>query len=593
MKLSRSVFGLLAPALLAAALSACSSSGPPPPVVLEPDEPEVPVDRVPEDMGFAGEIRDLVARGEVEPAEVMLRERLASPGHPETEAELRMLLADLLVSEGRDPEALVELVRVSGSEGGEPLSPEAWDAIAQVRRRAGDERGAVRASMTAYDRSGNEEERRQTLVEAIAALRGDEVSILASETIAYRSNGLVQSEMRARRIAEGREDERVVTVLAPLAGRFEKFGEAFVLGARLALEDRDIRAGADSVAVLPVRLVTRGTDGDLLTATRQARAGIREDGCVAIVGPLLSVTSVGAGAVAESYGVPLLAVTATDPEIPRIGRHVLTLAPDPDRLSRPLANFTVNVMGKTRFGVLLARDGISQEYERAFREAVESYGGEVVVSITYDPDERDFRRLIERFDEENVDAVYVPGAVGNLEALAMQLDFYEFGRMILGNGGWTDPRLLDPSNLALEGAIFSVQSADYPDSAFRLHLRKRVWEASREEVSRFHLHGYHAVAALLLAIDEGARDSEEILESLRLRDFWPVLPEPERLHLLTFRDGTLGPASWAVGFDLVPKLPPEEPEEEEEGEEGEDDDPDSADPANGAAAAPADGDPRD
>jgi ABC-type branched-subunit amino acid transport system substrate-binding protein len=289
------------------------------------------------------------------------------------------------------------------------------------------------------------------------------------------------------------------------------------------------------------------------------------------------VTSIGAAAVAESYGIPLLAPTATDPELPGIGPHVLTLSPDPDRLARPLASLTVGVLGKTRFGVLLARDGVSQEYERAFREAVEALGGEVVVSLAYDPDERDFRRLIERFDEQNVDAVYIPGSVGNLEALAVQLDFYEFGRMILGNGGWTDARILDPGNLALEGAIFSVESADHPDSEFRLRLRRSVWEAAREEVSRFHIRGYQAMASLLAAMDAGARGSEAIVESLRLRDYWPVPAEPDRLHLLTFRDGALGPASWAVGFDLVPKVPPEEPEEEEELE------------AEGVPAAAADG----
>ncbi len=81
--------------------------------------------------------------------------------------------------------------------------------------------------------------------------------------------------------------------------------------------------------------------------------------------------------------------------------------------------------------------------------------------------------------------------------------------------------------------------------------------------------GYRAMASLLLAIDEGARGGEAIARSLANRRSWPVRPDGERVELLTFRDGVLGPASWALGFELVPKLPPE-PEEEEEEEDGED-----------------------
>lgn len=596
MNLPRSVARFLAPALIAAFVAACSSSGPRPPVVVEPDQPDLVSELPPDESGFSREVRGLTAAGQSEAAEEMLRARMASADRPEPVAEIRLLLAEVLAAAGRDQEALVELLRVSGSEGGEGLTARAWDEIATLRARGGDRRGAVRALMRAYEFAEDDLERGMVLEDAIVSLGGEDVSVLAAETKGLRANRFARSELGARRLAMGREDERVVTVLAPLSGRFEKFGEAFVLGVRLALEDRDARAVEDSAAVLPVRLVTRGTDGDLLTATRQARAAVEVDDCVAIVGPLLSVTSLGAGAVAQSYGVPLVAPTATDPELPEIGPYVLTLAADPARLTRPLANLTVNALGKTRFGVLLARDGVSPDYERAFREAVEVLGGEIVVSLTFDPGERDFRRLIERLDEENVDAVYVPGTVGNLEALAVQLDFYEFGRMILGNGGWTDPRLLDPGNLALEGAIFAVESADHPDSDFRLRLRERVWAASREEVSRFHIRGYHAMDALLLAIDEGARGGEEIAESLRLRESWPVLPEPERFHLITFRDGVLGPASWAVGFDLIPKLPPEEPEDEDAELDSGDVAPGDPDPASESAEGPlvpTDGDPRD
>jgi len=156
-----------------------------------------------------------------------------------------------------------------------------------------------------------------------------------------------------------------------------------------------------------------------------------------------------------------------------------------------------------------------------------------------------------------VDAVYVPGSASSLEALAPQLDFYEFDRRILGNGDWLNQRILDPGNLALEGALFSATDAEYADSAFMLHLRRGVWSESREDVSRFHVRGWQAMEIVLAALDAGARDGEAMSELLARREHWGGRPTSDTVRLLTYRDGVLGPASWAEGFDLVPKKPSE------------------------------------
>jgi branched-chain amino acid transport system substrate-binding protein len=264
------------------------------------------------------------------------------------------------------------------------------------------------------------------------------------------------------------------------------------------------------------------------------------------------VTTIAAGSVAESYGVPLIAPLATDPELSTIGRYVVTMDSPPEALAAPLGEFAVSVLGARRFGVLLPDDGVSAAYERAFESAVRDAGGEVVVSLAFEPGETDFRKLIERVDREEVDALYVPGAGSDLGALASQLDFYEFHRRILGHGAWTHPDVLTPGNRSLEGAVLSLIESDHPDSEFLMALGEKVRRRSTEEVSRFHVQGYRAMAALLMVVDRGARGGEEIAESLRLRRFWAEPPPGERIHLVTWRDGVLGPASWAGAFDLAP-----------------------------------------
>lgn len=331
--------------------------------------------------------------------------------------------------------------------------------------------------------------------------------------------------------------------------------------------------------LLPIRLVFLDTEGDLAVAARVAAQAVVQEGAVAMVGPLLSEPALAAGAVAEAHRVPLIAPTATDPALREVGRFVLSLDASPRELVDPLASFAVNDLGGQRFGALVPSDGFSELYEREFRAAIEAYGGQMILSLAYDPTERDFRRLLDRFVDAEVDGLYIPGGESVLGSLASQLDFYDFDRRVLGHGGWTSPRILDAGNLALEGGLFSVSEAEYPDSPFMSRLRADVWNASRQEASRFHVRGWQAMEAVLAALDSGAREGEALVEVLSRREHWVGRPSSEEVHLLTYRDGVLGDAAWAVGFDLVPKTPPEPEEEEPEEEDAVDDPVEKGDPA--------------
>lgn len=529
-------------------LSACAV---PQPVLRtpSPEEQTAPASRA-ADRGAAAEARRLAGSGQLADAESLLRGALAAARTPRDRSAARLELAELLEGAGRRDEALA-LHFDSIAEGEE--SSAAWTGIARIRRAAGDGVGAVRAELRAFAAPGEEGRRREgdSVRRSLAALAPAALRELALEVDDPAGAALVREEL-ARRDVPPAGAEFPIALLAPLSGKLQQFGEAFRLGVRLALEDRDARAAAEHRGTAPVRLLERDTEGDVLTAAQAARGVLIDEGARVIVGPLLSVTTIAAGSVAESYGVPLIAPLATDPELGTIGRYVVTLDTPPEALAAPLGEFAVSTLGARRFGVLLPDDGVSAAYERAFESAVRAGGGEVVVSLAFEPGETDFRKVIERVDREEVDALYVPGSAADLGALASQLDFYEFRRRILGHGAWTHPDVLTPGNRSLEGAVLSVAESEHPDSEFLLGLGEKVRRRSPEELSRFHVQGYRAMAALLMVVDRGARGGEEIAESLRLRRFWPEPPPGERIHLVTWRDGVLGPAAWAGAFDLAP-----------------------------------------
>jgi len=549
----------IALALGALALAAgCAAPRPAPPAVRLPPPPEETPTEEPRAQGggLTAEVARLRGEGDYAGVVARLREEIASDAPALPVVRLRRMVAENLEAGGSDDEATVEYALLTGSSGAEERAA-AWDGLARIRERAGDGAGATRARIHAWGVLGHPTSRLREVRRAVESLETSELRALESELrLSPTAHELVVRELSGRGEGSG-ADEAVIVVLAPITGRFEQFGAAFRLGAELALRERDAR----SPEAARVRLVVRDTQGDIAPAVTEARRAVVEDGAFAILGPLLSAPALAAGGVAASFRVPLVAPTATDPAVRSMGPYVLPLDAIPREVVDPLVEMAVDRLGGRRFGALVPSDGVSDIYEREFRTALEARGAELALSLAFEPDESDFRRLLERFSEAGVDGVYVPGSASELEALAPQLDFYEFDRRILGNGDWLSPRLLDPGNLALEGALFAATDAEVADSQFMLHLRDLVWRESRQEVSRFHVRGWQAMEAVLDARDGGATDPEALVAVLRHRAAWAGRPESETVRILTYRDGVLGPAQWAEAFNLEPKKPAEPADE--------------------------------
>ncbi len=458
-----------------------------------------------------------------------------APGEAES---LRLRAAWMLEALGRPDDARIEYLGLAGA--ADPaVAAQAWDAVARLAAQAGDADGALRAQLRALSVSpaDGRDRRANALAASLAQADAGTLRAVSRAAAGTPAQDLVARQLDARAPAGS---ERVVALLLPLTGRFENFGRAFRLGAEIALADRQSGSGAHA---RPIRAVFLDTAGELATGTRAAREAIVERGAVALIGPLLSVPALGAAALADAFRVPLVAPMATDPAVRTAGRHVLPLDPPARDLIEPLAATAVDVLGARRFGALVPRDPAAEERERAFREAVESRRAEFVLSVAYDPGERDFRKLLELLEEAALDAVYVPGEAPDLEALVPQLEFYGFAPRLLGHGGWTAPKVLRPGTGNLDGTLLSVQAVDDPASDFARHLRSEVERVDGAEPTRFHVQGYRSMASVLWALDRGASDPEALGEMLRLRPFWPERPPGEDVRLLVLQDGALVPAT--------------------------------------------------
>jgi branched-chain amino acid transport system substrate-binding protein len=516
---------------LSVQLAACAgSTGSSKPSPESAGSPATVSSTLPEGAGFAREIEKMIASGDVDRAARMLRDEREGGSKSASAAELRLAEGEIARARGELDAAAVAYAGVESAPGGVALAGAAWERIGAVhgaRKETAEELRALLKSRDLLDpraRAGVES-RIAAIVSGLSPQERD------ARARAFPGAGIAPKSSSRTPSGSGHR----VVLLAPLSGRFEHFGKAFELGARIALDERR------KDALPAIELVVRDAPSDPIATQASAREAALEDGCVAIIGPILSMPIVAAASVAESFRVPLLAPAVTESRLASIGGTVFSLDPSPRELARVLAQASIESAGLRSFVVVTPDDARSSARAVEFAREAGERGGKIAATIRYEPGKKDYRVALADVKKAPCDAVYILGEPADLEIFAKQIDGVKLERPVLGHGEWADDRIQGFGRASLEGAIVVLEEGENPESEFRKKLEKSVRERAGGELSRFHVYGYEAMSEILAAFDRGARDADTLIEILRGRSAWDIPPAGREIQAWTRRDGALRP----------------------------------------------------
>jgi branched-chain amino acid transport system substrate-binding protein len=233
-------------------------------------------------------------------------------------------------------------------------------------------------------------------------------------------------------------------------------GNAFYDGALLAVERMN------SLGSQQFQLKVEDTEGDPVIAAVGARRLAGESGAIAILGSLLSSSTVSAAVVCDIYGVPLISPTATNERIWELGPDIFQTNLTGRYEASLLAQLATQVLLKKRFAVLYpdTREGASQF--QIFAEEVRSFGGEVVGGASFASEATDFRLPILEVKKNRPEVVFIPASVDQMILLGPQLDFYGLGALVMGLSNWNSPKLRREVGSIMERAIFPSDAATLP-----------------------------------------------------------------------------------------------------------------------------------
>jgi len=220
----------------------------------------------------------------------------------------------------------------------------------------------------------------------------------------------------------------------------------------------------------PLELVIRDNQNNPELSAKLAEELITQDGVVALVGPNYSRNALKISPVAQRYGVPMVATTATNPAVTEAGDFVFLAAASDTFYGEVMARFARESL-KSQTAALLTdeEDPYVAGLSRIFEENFSALGGRIVASEIYSAGDTDFTAQLTAIAAEAPDVIFMPGFVPEVPLAVKQARTIPqkgasgITATFLGGDGWDDPDLVKMGGAAIENCYFSGFFS--PDSA--------------------------------------------------------------------------------------------------------------------------------
>jgi branched-chain amino acid transport system substrate-binding protein len=339
--------------------------------------------------------------------------------------------------------------------------------------------------------------------------------ILAKAGAAQRSMGLDMTVMGA----SGAGNPETLGALLPLSGRLNRVGELCMRGLALA-SGRYPGAPAGQGGVSAFDLVARDTSSQVGSAA----TGIQElanENALVVVGPFDGRAVTEAGATARDLGLPLVSLA------PRGGGGpgVFAIRHSAEDRARTLAR-RAYALGVRDFAIFSPANSYGKVVGQAFRSEVESLGGTIVVSASYEKGTTSFKGDIKKL-KKPWSAVFVPDQAKNLQLIApalaaANLNAVAYGAkskrgrsiLLLSTAEGIDQSYLQAAGRYSMGAI--IAPGFFPDrtDAKIAEFVARYEQEFGSEPSAHEAYAYDAAGLVRHAVDGGVQTRGQLHKAL-------------------------------------------------------------------------------
>ncbi len=317
--------------------------------------------------------------------------------------------------------------------------------------------------------------------------------------------------------------------ILPLSGEGAAIGQRVLEGIQLAFNSFNV---SDDKKDFTLHLVIKDSGGEV-NAVPLLESLAKEEDMVAIIGPLFSKTVIASAKIADKYKLPIFSPTASSKNISGISPYIFRNSLTNQIQGKAVADYSVNHLNLKKFAVLYQRDVYGIELKTAFEDEVKSFGGEIIFSEPFDPDQNDFepqitaiggmkdsdlRKLIDEGKpkpELNYEAIFVPGTADRVGLILPELIYYNISDIpVLGGNGLNSPDLIRIGGKYAEDVIFADGFFPLSENPIAKEFMERYRIFYNKEPDIHNANSYDTARIILEIIKNGAKNREDIKNGL-------------------------------------------------------------------------------
>lgn len=314
------------------------------------------------------------------------------------------------------------------------------------------------------------------------------------------------------------QDTVKVGVIQPLTGSVAYNGQAFVSGAKLAVERRNAAGG---VLGRKIELVIEDGQCRPANSVNAAEKLIQRDKIVALAGAFCSSATAAIMPVAEKYKVPLLTGVSSKADLTEKGLQYFFRSAETDRL---MSKTFSKILAEKLQLKTVAYIGVNDDWGRGgvedFSKDLSGMGVKTVMKEYFDHGTTDFYTLLTKLKASNADGVFVAAETQDGSILVKQ--FKEFGlkTKIFGVGSWATSDFVGLTGDASEGIYAAVPYASSMPGERNKTFVDLYSAAYKEKPGKYGAAGYNVLNIMMEAIARaGKAEPDAIRDALRKTDY--------------------------------------------------------------------------
>ncbi len=251
-----------------------------------------------------------------------------------------------------------------------------------------------------------------------------------------------------------------IGAILPLTGDSAAWGEQGKYGIEIAVEEINSKGGINGKKLEVVYEDSQAIPRNAVTSIQKL---INVDKVPAVVGDIVSATTLAMAPIAEKSKTVLMAISASAPAITNAGEYTFRVWPSDLLEGGVLAEFVAKNKYK-RVCILHIQTDYGTGLRDAFKKTLEQKGGKVILTQGYKQDETDFKPVLLKIKSKKADAVYLVSYYKDAGLVLKQAKEIGLKTQFFGATAVESPKLMEIAGDAADALIYPIITDFDPDN---------------------------------------------------------------------------------------------------------------------------------